>query len=211
MLTSRATTASGGALAARRGPRALAAGRRANMSRLSMPKPHTPVSLALNTIGVPSAVALGLRNFPAYRFYSTQTSTTTTTTTTSPPPTPGSATAPKDPNSVSVPPPGAPAPLPPIHSEKAADTALDTVTDEKKEVKKVEKKPTGPWHKRAWAVVKKEAAHYWDGTKLLGHEIKISSKLQWKVLQGGSLTRRERRQVCFGPGGAVWLACLLAC
>jgi LETM1 and EF-hand domain-containing protein 1 len=46
-------------------------------------------------------------------------------------------------------------------------------------------------------VIKHEAAHYWAGTKLLGQEIKISSKLQYKVLQGGSLTRRERRQVSF--------------
>jgi LETM1 and EF-hand domain-containing protein 1 len=44
-------------------------------------------------------------------------------------------------------------------------------------------------------VIKKEAAHYWAGTKLLGKEIKISSKITWKVLNGGQLTRRERRQV----------------
>jgi LETM1 and EF-hand domain-containing protein 1 len=44
-------------------------------------------------------------------------------------------------------------------------------------------------------VVKKEAAHYWAGTKLLGSEIAISAKLQKKVLGGGSLTRRERRQL----------------
>lgn len=46
-----------------------------------------------------------------------------------------------------------------------------------------------------WDKVKKEAKHYWHGTKLLGREIKISSKLQWKVLNGGTLTRREQRQV----------------
>lgn len=43
--------------------------------------------------------------------------------------------------------------------------------------------------------MKKEAAHYWAGTKLLGSEIKISSKITSKLLKGGSLTRRERRQL----------------
>ncbi|CDZ96508.1 Ca2-binding transmembrane protein LETM1/MRS7 [Phaffia rhodozyma] len=46
-----------------------------------------------------------------------------------------------------------------------------------------------------WEKVKKEAKHYWHGTKLLGQEVKISSKLQWKVLNGGTLTRRETRQL----------------
>ncbi|KAI5449455.1 LETM1 domain-containing protein ylh47 [Naganishia albida] len=52
-----------------------------------------------------------------------------------------------------------------------------------------------PFRQRAWATIKKEAAHYWAGTKLLGKEIKISSKITWKVLNGGQLTRRERRQL----------------
>jgi len=69
------------------------------------------------------------------------------------------------------------------------------IHEPEKSVAHKEKKPTGPWHKRAWAVIKHEAAHYWAGTKLLGHEIAISAKLQKKVLQGGSLTRRERRQL----------------
>jgi LETM1 and EF-hand domain-containing protein 1, mitochondrial len=48
---------------------------------------------------------------------------------------------------------------------------------------------------RAWKKVKHEAAHYWSGTKLLVSEVRISSRLQWKILQGEALTRRERRQV----------------
>lgn len=52
-----------------------------------------------------------------------------------------------------------------------------------------------PVLKRAWAKVKHEAAHYWSGTKLLVSEVRISSRLQWKILQGETLTRRERRQV----------------
>ncbi len=50
-------------------------------------------------------------------------------------------------------------------------------------------------------MVKKEAAHYWAGTRLLGQEVKITGKIQWKVLNGGTLTRRERRQVSLGAGG----------
>jgi LETM1 and EF-hand domain-containing protein 1 len=46
-----------------------------------------------------------------------------------------------------------------------------------------------------WEKIKHEAAHYWDGTKLLGFEIKISSKLALKMAAGYELTRRERRQL----------------
>ncbi|KAG2185285.1 hypothetical protein INT44_002075 [Umbelopsis vinacea] len=43
--------------------------------------------------------------------------------------------------------------------------------------------------------VKEEIVHYWHGTKLLGLEIRISSKLTSKLLKGGKLTRREQRQL----------------
>lgn len=46
-----------------------------------------------------------------------------------------------------------------------------------------------------WQKVKKEAIHFWDGTKLLGVEIKISWKLALKMAAGYELTRREQRQV----------------
>lgn len=48
---------------------------------------------------------------------------------------------------------------------------------------------------RVWTKVKHEASHYWSGTKLLGKEIRISARLQWKLLRGKQLTRREKRQV----------------
>ncbi|CAK9780111.1 LETM1-domain-containing protein [Cutaneotrichosporon oleaginosum] len=184
MLTSRATASGVRPL----GRRAMA-GRRANMSRLATP--HTPFSLALQTVGIPSPLALGLRHVP--RFYSTSTQSTTTSTSTSTPPPVTGQPLKAEQAVVKVPPPGSPAPTPPVPAEQAAETAL--APPDSKVPAKEKKKPTGPWHKRAWAVVKKEAAHYWAGTKLLGQEIKISSKLQWKVLQGGSLTRRERRQL----------------
>ncbi|KAJ2964073.1 hypothetical protein NQZ79_g1017 [Umbelopsis isabellina] len=43
--------------------------------------------------------------------------------------------------------------------------------------------------------IKEEAIHYWHGTKLLGLEIRISSKLTAKLLRGSKLTRREARQL----------------
>jgi LETM1 and EF-hand domain-containing protein 1, mitochondrial len=56
-------------------------------------------------------------------------------------------------------------------------------------------KPPAPLMTRVWSKVKHEANHYWSGTKLLVSEVRISSRLQWKILHGESLTRRERRQV----------------
>ena len=46
-----------------------------------------------------------------------------------------------------------------------------------------------------WQKVKKEAAHYWDGTKLLGTEVRISFKLALKMAAGYELSRREHRQL----------------
>ncbi|WVR06029.1 hypothetical protein IAU60_003057 [Kwoniella sp. DSM 27419] len=108
--------------------------------------------------------------------------------------------SPRTPGNVQNPPLGTPPPLPPVAPDalppKATQLAAEQTEKEvaKKEDKK-DKKPTGPLPARVWATVKKEAAHYWAGTKLLGQEIKITSKIQWKVLNGGTLTRRERRQL----------------
>ncbi|KAK3823575.1 MAG: LETM1-domain-containing protein [Benniella sp.] len=46
-----------------------------------------------------------------------------------------------------------------------------------------------------WERFKNEMIHYWHGTKLLGKEIKISSKLAARLLNGNKLTRREQRQL----------------
>lgn len=43
--------------------------------------------------------------------------------------------------------------------------------------------------------VKKEVQHYWDGTKLLATEVKISTRLVLKMTAGYELTRRENRQL----------------
>ncbi|KIK08685.1 hypothetical protein K443DRAFT_128148 [Laccaria amethystina LaAM-08-1] len=52
-----------------------------------------------------------------------------------------------------------------------------------------------PLSTRVWKKVKHEAAHYWHGSKLLVSEVRISGRLQWKILHGDTLTRRERRQL----------------
>lgn len=57
------------------------------------------------------------------------------------------------------------------------------------DTKKGEKKTT------VWQKVKHGVQHFWDGTKLLGAEIKISSNLALKMGSGYELSRRERRQV----------------
>ncbi|KAI9102719.1 LETM1-like protein-domain-containing protein [Phlyctochytrium arcticum] len=43
--------------------------------------------------------------------------------------------------------------------------------------------------------IKEEILHYWHGTKLLGAEIKISSRLLVKLIRGQGLSRREVRQL----------------
>ncbi|RKF74298.1 LETM1 domain-containing protein mdm28, mitochondrial [Golovinomyces cichoracearum] len=43
--------------------------------------------------------------------------------------------------------------------------------------------------------IKKEARHYWDGTKLLATEIKISTRLASKMAAGYELSRREHKQL----------------
>lgn len=46
-----------------------------------------------------------------------------------------------------------------------------------------------------WEKVKKEAQHYWDGSKLLVAEVKISWRLALKMAAGYELTRRENKQL----------------
>ncbi|ROW07890.1 hypothetical protein VMCG_03603 [Cytospora schulzeri] len=43
--------------------------------------------------------------------------------------------------------------------------------------------------------IKKEVQHYWDGTKLLATEVKISTRLAVRMAAGYELTRREHRQL----------------
>lgn len=76
-------------------------------------------------------------------------------------------------------------------NELAAEKAVSEKTEEKKLAKaKEEQKKLTLWEK-----VKKEAHHYWDGTKLLATEVRISTKLAVKMAAGYELSRRENRQL----------------
>ena len=86
-------------------------------------------------------------------------------------------------------------------AEKAAGSPADTGASlaqlaaekegalDKADAKKEEKKLT------LGQKIKKEVQHYWDGTKLLAVEAKISSRLALKMAAGYELTRRENRQL----------------
>lgn len=78
------------------------------------------------------------------------------------------------------------------NTESASLTELAAQKEEaleKKDSKKEEKKLT------MMQKIKREAQHYWDGTKLLATEVRISSRLALKMAAGYELTRREHRQL----------------
>ncbi|PGH14920.1 hypothetical protein AJ79_02783 [Helicocarpus griseus UAMH5409] len=66
-----------------------------------------------------------------------------------------------------------------------ADVAEKKIVEEKKETKKL----------TIGQKIKKEVQHYWDGTKLLATEARISTKLALKMAAGYELSRRENRQL----------------
>ncbi|KAJ5820209.1 LETM1 domain-containing protein mdm28 [Penicillium riverlandense] len=74
---------------------------------------------------------------------------------------------------------------------QSREVATKAVTEEKKvaEGKKETKSLT------IGQKIKKEAQHYWDGTKLLATEVKISTRLALKMAAGYELSRREHRQL----------------
>ena len=43
--------------------------------------------------------------------------------------------------------------------------------------------------------IKEEVLHYYNGFKLLYYDCKIAVRMLWQIMNGKSLTRRERRQV----------------
>lgn len=71
-----------------------------------------------------------------------------------------------------------------LATQKAKEAAGKEVATKKEEKKKM----------TLWQKIKHEAVHYWDGTKLLATEVKISSKLAIRMAAGYELTRREHRQ-----------------
>jgi LETM1 and EF-hand domain-containing protein 1, mitochondrial len=82
-----------------------------------------------------------------------------------------------------------------------AKVSGNPVPDGKTEAKKEEEKRLTIGQK-----IKKELHHYWDGTKLLATEVRISSKLALKMAAGYELSRRENRQV----STRIWIARLVS-
>lgn len=76
-----------------------------------------------------------------------------------------------------------------VQDTKPAATPSANGTTPTTATKPAEKKKT------LWEKVKHEANHYWDGTKLLGLETRISFKLLLKTAAGYELTRRENKQL----------------
>ena len=49
--------------------------------------------------------------------------------------------------------------------------------------------------KSLWVRIKDEVKHYYSGFRLLFLDVKVSSKIVWKITRGKTLTRRESRQL----------------
>ncbi|KAJ5161187.1 LETM1 domain-containing protein mdm28 [Penicillium capsulatum] len=73
----------------------------------------------------------------------------------------------------------------PASSKALATEEQKNVAEEKKAAKKL----------TLGQKIKKEVQHYWDGTKLLATEVKISTRLAVKMAGGYELSRREHRQL----------------
>lgn len=87
---------------------------------------------------------------------------------------------------------------------KALKEEAETGKDEKESVVKhvaeavpavEEPAPPAPVKKSLWERFVAELKHYYHGFRLLFIDIRICSRLLWNVLNGKSLTRRERRQM----------------
>jgi LETM1 and EF-hand domain-containing protein 1 len=79
---------------------------------------------------------------------------------------------------------------------KSTQADVSSVDPEKPAPPVPKEAPPAPLSTRVWKKVKHEVQHYWHGSKLLVSDVRIASKMQWKILHGETLTRRERRQVC---------------
>ncbi|EMG46634.1 MDM38 Mitochondrial distribution and morphology protein 38 [Candida maltosa Xu316] len=78
--------------------------------------------------------------------------------------------------------------------EKVKEKALETL-EKSPTTELIQKTVEEPKKTSIWEKVKHEAKHYWHGTKLLGYEIKVSTKLLIKLMAGYELSRREANQL----------------
>ena len=82
-----------------------------------------------------------------------------------------------------------------LENATLSDLASEKTAESKTEPTAVAAKKDEPKKLTLGQKIKKEVAHYWDGTKLLATEVKISSRLALKMAGGYELSRRENRQV----------------
>lgn len=75
------------------------------------------------------------------------------------------------------------------------ELAAEKTAEDKAEEKKLAVKKEAAKKLTLGQKIMKEVHHYWDGTKLLATEARISFKLALKMGGGYELTRREHRQV----------------
>lgn len=80
-------------------------------------------------------------------------------------------------------------------TEEAKMTELAAQKEEHAHSKEVTKKEKEEKKLTIWQKVKKEVQHYWDGSKLLAAEVRISWRLALKMTAGYELTRREHKQL----------------
>jgi len=82
-----------------------------------------------------------------------------------------------------------------LENASLSELAADKATESSKAGTSVSTKKEEPKKLTIGQKIKKELLHYWDGTKLLAAEVKISSRLALKMAAGYELSRRENRQV----------------
>ena len=81
-------------------------------------------------------------------------------------------------------------------TQASEDRSLEELaTDKAKHEKNIAEATKEKQKLTIWQKVKREVHHYWDGTKLLATEVRISTKLALKMAAGYELSRRENKQL----------------
>ncbi|KAJ5111381.1 LETM1 domain-containing protein mdm28 [Penicillium argentinense] len=152
-------------------------------------------SVLFNGRGIPSQVSALAILIPQQRGYATEHNTTNSQSSYPPPgfnaeqakkPLPqDQAQSPSTTQSKQNVTPAAKVPAREVSGKPVATEEDKNVAEAKKEAKKL----------TIGQKIKKEVQHYWDGTKLLATEVKISSRLALKMAAGYELSRREHRQL----------------
>ncbi|KAJ5668445.1 uncharacterized protein N7477_007015 [Penicillium maclennaniae] len=147
-------------------------------------------SLLFNSRGMPSTVS-ALAILVPQRGYATEQSTSNSSQSYPPPGFNAEQAKKPVPLDQAQPQTGAPATMSDVApaSKASPQSTASKSEDQKVAAKKQAKKLT------LGQKIKKELQHYWDGTKLLATEVKISSRLALKMAGGYELSRREHRQL----------------